>query len=213
MLTVTIEQAAKIFEVTPKTIRQWIRDEGLPTARTGGKGPGQGALVDLARIGCWQRERKGRRHSVADAFAKQVPERPNPLRVFVELHHHQALAALGLAFRDWTEEPGQSATAFDALGLTPEQARRVAAALWLHAALYLGVYTFDRFEQDVAEKTGGADLDDFWSLATEGDVRSEWHQTDATVPEFVLASLPAATVEALAKSAPKPQRAPRRRRS
>jgi phage terminase Nu1 subunit (DNA packaging protein) len=49
---VSVDRIASIFDVTEKTVRSWIR-AGLPTIKPGGKGKGNGALLDLAEVVVW----------------------------------------------------------------------------------------------------------------------------------------------------------------
>ena len=60
MLKATVDQAASQFDVTPKTIREWIRD-GMPVHQRGDKGSGNGAVVDMARAPHWVAEKRGHR--------------------------------------------------------------------------------------------------------------------------------------------------------
>jgi len=51
-IPVTVERVALLFGVTDKTVRSWIR-AGMPVIKAGGKGKGNGALVDLAIVIQW----------------------------------------------------------------------------------------------------------------------------------------------------------------
>jgi excisionase family DNA binding protein len=201
-IPLTVDQAADFLNVTPKTIRTWIREGGLPILRTGGKGPNQGALIDAARLPAWQREARGEGPTPAASWLKAShPDRPNPLRGIVELHHRQALAVIGLAVRSWAEDTGDHPAAPKSIGLTSSEARQAAAGLWLRAALYLSEYTFGgQFERDLAGQSEGGDLDDWLSLLTEADVRSAWQDTNVEIPTVVLELLPAETRAALTKA-------------
>lgn len=198
-IPLTVDQAAEQLDVSAKTIRQWIRDCGLPILRAGGKGPNQGALIDGARLPAWLRQDRGAQLSpVASWLRANHLDHPNPLRWIVELHHHRSLAALALAVRSWVEDTGDHPTTPASIGLTSDQARQAAAGIWLRAALYLGEFTFGgQFERDLAARGDGADLDDWASLLLEADVHSAWQDTGVAIPPAVLDMLPAATRDAL----------------
>lgn len=52
----SVGQAAELFSVTPAAVRGWIR-EGLPVVKAGGKGPGNGAAIDLEPAVQWFAQR------------------------------------------------------------------------------------------------------------------------------------------------------------
>ena len=54
-LAVSVTRASELFGVTEKTVRSWIRS-GLKTMKSGGKGAGNGALIDLAVLIPWYLE-------------------------------------------------------------------------------------------------------------------------------------------------------------
>lgn len=57
---VTVSEAARALNVTPKTIRKWLRDEdGPPCERPGRRGPGRGALVYVSDLVKWRAQRAG----------------------------------------------------------------------------------------------------------------------------------------------------------
>jgi phage terminase Nu1 subunit (DNA packaging protein) len=49
---ISVGKAASLFGVSEKTVRSWIQT-GLTVLKEGGKGPGRGAIVDLAEIVRW----------------------------------------------------------------------------------------------------------------------------------------------------------------
>lgn len=209
-IALTVDQAAERFDVTPKTIREWIRLDGLPVLRTGGKGPGAGALIDGARLPAWLREHRGDRPSAAASWLRsEHRQRMNPIRDLIELHHHRTLAAIALAVRSWAEHPNDHPASWKQIGLTADQAKQAAAGLWLHAALYASAYTFEgSFERDVAAASDGGDLDDWASILLEADVQTRWERTGVEIPPELIAMLPKATREALST---KPKRKSRAR--
>jgi hypothetical protein len=54
----TVAQAAKAAKVDPSTVRRWIQRE-CPVLRRGSRGPGRGALLDLAAVAAWRGRASG----------------------------------------------------------------------------------------------------------------------------------------------------------
>jgi hypothetical protein len=52
-LEISVATAAEMAQVSPKTIRGWIRHESLPLAHAGSKGPGRGARIDAIAFVRW----------------------------------------------------------------------------------------------------------------------------------------------------------------
>lgn len=50
---VSVDVAAAMADTTPRTIRAWIRGEGLPILRAGNRGPGQAAVIDAVGFVRW----------------------------------------------------------------------------------------------------------------------------------------------------------------
>lgn len=60
----TVDQAAELFSVTPKQVREWIRT-GMPVLKAGGKGAGNGAQINAPDAIAWVvARRRRRRHLV-----------------------------------------------------------------------------------------------------------------------------------------------------
>jgi hypothetical protein len=50
----TVAQAAAHFKVDRSTIRKWIAGGDCPVVRRGTRGPGRGAVLDLAAVAAWR---------------------------------------------------------------------------------------------------------------------------------------------------------------
>ncbi len=50
----TVAETADHFSVDPSTVRRWIKQPGCPVVRRGRRGPGGGALLDLAAVAAWR---------------------------------------------------------------------------------------------------------------------------------------------------------------
>lgn len=207
-LTCSVERAAELFGVTPKAIRSWIRDEGFPVLRRGTKGPGRSSVVDLSRAESWMRRRNGDHPTVFGRLATSAGgPAENPFRDLLELAHRRTLAAAGIVILKWLREDAGARHDWQAIGLTVDQAQRVAGAFWLLFAFTTTTYLTESFDNDLAKLLGnevGPDpqqhdllagdddsrvsmLDLFASLALEAHVRSTWTIDSVEMPEEIAA--------------------------
>jgi hypothetical protein len=67
---VSVREAAKRFAVDPATVRRWLAS-GCPSIRSGRKGPGRGAVLDVAAVAAW----RGRASGPAGLAVEEVLER------------------------------------------------------------------------------------------------------------------------------------------
>lgn len=193
MMPMTVETAAQIARVTPKTIRQWIRDEGCPVIQEGGKGAGNGALIDAARFARWYLQREqSRRTTMADALAHLAPG-CNPLRELTDQFRRGALRAIAATLRSWADEPNEHGDLdYRKAGISKTQARAVAWQVFAGTMMALAAYQTERFEVDLQAEIG-ADLDDLLSLWTEGDFRTRWPEPLNDIPTCILPCMPPKT--------------------
>jgi hypothetical protein len=199
MMEVTVEKMADICDVTEKTVRQWIRDEGLPVTRAGGKGAGNAARVDVARFAHWHRKhRNERRTHWSAAFAKFYPGR-NPLRDIVLAVGRDQLSLFGSMLANWADRPADTGKCdWREDGLSQAQARAVAAKVWALVALAVTRYHDDRLDDRLIESTG-CDLDAWLSFLMEGDFQTEARVMDVELPPAIAALMPAGFTDALAR--------------
>lgn len=203
MLRATVDEAAKQFNVAPKTIREWMR-YGMPVHKEGGKGAGNGAIIDMARAPNWvAEERQLRPPRWAEYFNGLEPEMQNPFRAVAERFFSMSVDAIAAAAVNWYSEPKTSGKlAWRELGLTDKQARGVVWDMWAHASLFLLVGKLERFDSYVAtmfsETNGKADLDDLASLFLCGDINSEWNP-NMEMPERIRPFAPQSYKERAAK--------------
>jgi len=180
----TIDQAAKLFAVTPKTIRSWVA-QGMPTVRSGRKGAGNGAIVDLPRAALWlARKRKLPPVCWAEFLQAHVDSSlRNPLRWAVEEFAAGAIRAIAAGAISWYRDPNTAGKiAWQELGLTDAQARAAVWQLAMHAALSLHSYKLDRFERDISQGGEFCDLDDLATLFFQGEIRSKFRD-EIAIPE------------------------------
>lgn len=161
----TIEQAAEVLQVHPNTVRRYIAEEGLPTVprRRGGKGRGNGAQVDVARLTGWIFRRDG-------SGCHWLPPDRNPLRDIAAFQHTTTLLIIGRVLAGLTVK----GTYPEPL-LTREQAKKAYAAVALGVSQFI---TGGRFEEALAVGLGLGNLDDAYSFIAAGDFRTEWKGTD-----------------------------------
>lgn len=190
MMALTVEQAAQAARVTPKTVRAWIRDEGCPVVQEGGKGAGNGALIDGARFPRWLMEHEGRRRaSMADYFTENHPGH-NPLREMVDTFRRGSLYAIAASLRNWADSPAKNGKLdYRTIGITRDQARAVAWQVYAEIMLVMAAYQVERFDHDLRNELDG-DLDDWMSLLTEGDFRTTWPEPMSVFPEKIIDLMP-----------------------
>lgn len=68
---VGIADAAAALGVHPATLRRWLR-QGAPQARSGRRGRGGAALVDVDAVALWRQP--AQQHDPALVFASEIPE-------------------------------------------------------------------------------------------------------------------------------------------
>jgi hypothetical protein len=199
MMEVSIEQMAGICDVSEKTVRQWIRVEGLPVTRAGGKGAGNAARVDVARFASWLRKhRNERRQHWSAAFAKLYPNR-NPLRDIVLAVGRDQLSLFGTMLANWADRPADAGKCdWREDGLSQAQARAVAAKVWVLVALAVVQYHDVLLDARVMKTTGG-DLDAWLSFLMEGDFTTDARVMDVELPPAIAALMPPGFTDALAR--------------
>lgn len=186
----TIEEVARQTNKTPKAVRDWVRLHGCPTVRRGGKGAGNGALIDTARFGAWWRKfQKQRPNAMAEFFNTHHPG-VNPIRNVVDVYRENAINALGAMLFSYATDPDDCGKCdFRALGLTPEQVQGVAWQIYLLSAMCLGSLQVDGFDERL-QKSTGLDCDDLFSMLTEGDFRTDWEEPTFNIPPRIAAFIP-----------------------
>ena len=169
-IPISVERAAEVMQVHPNTVRRHIAQDRLPTVplRRGGKGRGNGALVDLARLAAWTAARND--------FPQLDLKGRNPIRETVELALDHALAVFGAALESQHKR----------LGISIETAAKV---YMLGAVLMTERIKAGTFEKSLAEQFALGDLDDMASILTANDVRTAWAETKTYLPEWVRTAL------------------------
>lgn len=203
MMEVSVEQMARACKVTEKTVRDWIRHD-LPVAKAGGKGPGQGAIVDLARFAAWYRRRNGDRSPHwSDGFKESYPKK-NPLRDIVWNVCRDEVSLLGHVLRQWAENPTTDNADYRRDGFTKEQARAFAYKAWTVVTMAIFEYHDTRLEDRIREITG-TDLDGWLSFLLEGDFRTPARALEIEFPPAMVELMPADSAEKI--------KTPKRKRS
>ena len=181
----TIDEAAGLFAVTKKTIRSWVA-QGMPTLRAGGKGAGNGALIDLPHAAIWlARKRELPAVRWAEYLQGEDAGLRNPLRWAVEKFAAGAIRAIAVGAIYWYRNKRTSGSiAWQELGLTEAQARAVVWQLAMQAALYVHTYKLDRFERDISRAGEYCDLDALATLFLQGEIESAFVD-EIAIPEVL----------------------------
>lgn len=147
-----VDDLARAWGTTPKTIRLWIAQEGLPVLRRGRRGPGQGASIDLSRLGSWLRRRRRENPTLGAGLVRETQE--NPLRQLAELQARRSAALLARCLVEWGEEGAGGRHSPESIGLSPAQARAAAGAFWKLTQLALEAYLRIHLERDCSQLFG-----------------------------------------------------------
>jgi hypothetical protein len=182
MTDATVESMARMAGVSEKTVRDWIRVHGLPVTKGGGKGPGQGAIVDCTRFASWYRRHNGDREPHwSDGFAECYPDK-NPFRDIAWNVCRDLVSLLGYSLRDWAENPTTDGSDYRPDGLTKEQARAAAYKAWMVATMTIFAYHDTRLDGRLRETTG-ADFDGWLSFMLQGDFHTPERPLEIEFPK------------------------------
>lgn len=185
-MTSTVDDFATLLRVTTKTVREYLR-QGMPVVREGGKGAGNGALIDTARAIPWVKEHRGQLGTtVAEYLLTQPPEQRNPLRWSVERYHDGVIRMIASVLAGYHRD---CAAEWRALGLTDKQMRALTGKLFGAIAVTVLTYKVKQFDAEVRQRADGADLDDLASLYFHGDIRTAFDDT-IEIPESIKSYMP-----------------------
>ena len=180
-LAISVDDFATLNRVTTKTVREWIR-EGLPVISAGGKGAGNGSVIDAARGIPWVvRKRNEGLASMADFLNTRHPSQQNLLRWSVERYHEGAIRMIGAALSGWHRD---CRSEWEKLGLTDDTMDELVFRVFGAVALTLLSYKIKKFEGEVRELANGADLDDLASLYLMGDFQTKFEDR-IEIPETI----------------------------